>query len=190
MYVASAADKVFATDISLIGSVGVLIPPQFNLTQLMEKVGVQSLTISDGLNKDSLNPFRPWKKGEEDNIKEAVQYFYKEFVGLVTSARPQLDRTKLIDEYGANVYPAPLAKEYGYIDVSGASYDVALKALAEKISIEDDYYQVVELTHTTWLSELVKTRNNLLQGNITHTFDFGAEFSPGLRNKFLYLYCP
>lgn len=190
MYVASSADVVYASDVSLIGSVGVITAPQFNVTQLMEKVGVQSMTISDGIGKDSMNPFRPWKKGEEDNIKAAINFYYKEFVDLVTSNRPHLDKTKLVDEYGANIYPAPQAQQYGYIDISGASYDQALKALAEKIGIDDEYYQVIELDHKSWLSDLMKGQFDLFQGKVTHTFDFGAEFHPALRNQYLYLYRP
>src|SRR5690348_5031821 len=43
MYIASAADKIFATSSSIIGSVGVIIGPSFNISQLMDRYGVQSL---------------------------------------------------------------------------------------------------------------------------------------------------
>lgn len=190
MYVACAADLIYASDASLIGSIGVIISPQFNVSQLMEKYGVQSMTLYDGIGKDSLNPFRPWKKGEEDNIKASIDYFYKDFVNIVASNRKEMDPKKLVDVYGASIYPAPQAKEYGYIDVSGASYNEALDALAKKIGIDDDYYQVIELTNQKWYSELFKGETNILHGKVTHTFDLGAEMNPALSGKFLYLYRP
>ena len=55
--------KYYASDASLIGSVGVLLPSIMNFSQLMEKIGVQSLTLYDGKGKDNLNPFRPWREG-------------------------------------------------------------------------------------------------------------------------------
>src|SRR5690606_9333623 len=61
MYIAAAADKIFASDVSLIGSVGVISPPTFNFTKTMEKLGIEALTLSAGIGKDDLNPFRPWK---------------------------------------------------------------------------------------------------------------------------------
>lgn len=190
VYIAAAADMVYASNTSLIGSVGVVLPPMFNVSQLMEKVGVQSMTLSDGKDKDVLNPFRPWKTGEEANIKAAISYYYDLFLTIVTKARPRLDRNKLVNEYGADVFPAPLAKEYGYIDVSGANYAQALTALVNKIGIEDDFYQVVELNSKNWVSDLFKSDFNLLKGNVVHRFDLGPGYHPQLTNQFLYLYTP
>jgi protease-4 len=62
MYVAAAADKIFASDVSLIGSVGVILSTALNFSQLMDKIGVQSLTLYDGKGKDNLNKFRPLNK--------------------------------------------------------------------------------------------------------------------------------
>lgn len=188
MYIASAADKIYASDVSLIGSVGVILSSSLNFSQLMEKIGVQSLTLYEGKGKDNLNPLRPWRKGEEDNIKAAIDYYYGMFVNVVAGNRPNLDKEKLIDVYGANVYPAAVAKEYGYIDEVGVSYNHALKQLAEKIGIEDSYYQVMELKSTNWISELFKGEFGLLHGRVTHQLELSPESNPKLQNQFLYLY--
>lgn len=188
MYIACAADKVYASDVTLIGSVGVILSTALNFSQLMEKVGVQSLTLYDGKGKDALNPMRPWVKGEEDNIMASIEFYYNMFVNIVTDNRPRLSRDKLIQEYGANVYPAPLAKEYGYIDENGYSLERTIKELAEHIGIKDDYYQVVEFKSSSWLTELFRTENGLLKGQITHQIDLPAEMHPKLQNQYLYLY--
>lgn len=189
-YIASAADKIFASDASLIGSIGVLLPSIMNFSQLMEKIGVQSITLYDGKGKDNLNPFRPWRKGEEENIQESINYYYKMFVNIATASRPALDKNKLIEEYGANVYPAEIAKEYGYIDESKASYNSTLELLAEKIGIVDGYYQVVELDHKSWTSELFDNHLQLLSGKVTHQLALPPEMSAELSNHYLYLYRP
>ncbi|MBA3816399.1 MAG: S49 family peptidase [Parachlamydiaceae bacterium] len=190
MYVAAAADKVFASDVSLIGSVGVVSPPFMNFSQLLDKIGVQSETLFEGKGKDNMNPFRPWRKDEDENLKEVINYYYNSFVDLVVANRPKLSREKLVDVYGANIYPAALAKEYGYIDENGHSYGDTLKLLAKEIGVEDDEYQVIELQSTNWFSELFRSEMNLFKGKVIHQVSFSPETDPKLQNQFLYLYRP
>jgi protease IV len=189
-YIAAAADKVFASPASLIGSVGVITPPIMNVSQLLEKIGVQSLTLYDGKGKDNLNPFRPWHKGEEDNIKASISYYYDMFVNVVTAARPGLDKTKLVDDYGANIYPASVAKEHGYIDDADATERQVLKSLLETAGIHDETYQVVELENKNWLSELFHSEAGLLSGKMKVELDFAPELSSQLSGQYLYLYKP
>lgn len=190
MYIAAAADKIFATDVSIIGSIGVVSPPFMNFSQLLEKIGIQSETLYEGKGKDNMNPFRPWRKGEDENLKEIVAYYYDSFVDLMTANRPSLSRDKLVNVYGANIYPAQLAKEYGYIDGSGFSYSDTLNLLAKQIDVKDDAYQVIEFQSTSWLSELFRSRMDLLKGRMTHQLALSPETDPKLQNQFLYLYRP
>lgn len=189
-YVAAAADKIYSTDTCLVGSVGVIMPSVMNFSQLMEKVGVQSMTLYDGKGKDALNPFRPWHKGEEANIQASIAYYYQMFVDVVTSHRASLSKSKLVEEYGANVYPAALAKEYGYIDESGYNREKVLQELAKTIGVEDDNYQVVELENNNWLASFFRNEQGMLKGNITHYFELTPGISSQLSNQFLYLYHP
>jgi protease-4 len=189
-YIASAADKIFASDVSLIGSVGVIIPSIMNFSQLMEKIGVQSISLYDGKGKDNLNPFRPWHKGEEDNLQNSVNYYYQMFVNVVTAKRLSLDKTKLIEEYGANVFPAEIAKQHGYIDEYNASLNQTLKLLVENIGIKDNFYQVVELENKNWLSEIFRSQFNLFSGKISHQISLSSELPSELSGQYLYLYRP
>lgn len=191
MYVALAADKIFANDTSLIGSVGVIAPTFMNLTKLLEKIGVETLTISAGKDKDAMNPLRPWKPGEEDNYREIIDYYYNHFVDLVTMYRPDITKEKLIKDYGAHIFPAPLALERGFIDVSGVTMADALRELLSKVGITSDYYQVVRLEHKGWWSSIFSSQAmSLLSGKIKHQISFSPEVDILLRNQYLYLYCP
>lgn len=173
MYIASSADKIFAGPASIIGSVGVVIGPFFNVFDLMEKIGVQARTITAGLDKDALNPTRPWKEGEDLSIKAITDFMYNRFVNIVTEARPQLDKTKLIQEYGAHVFDCVTAERLGYVDYAMASRDEALKALLQAANIgSENNYQVVTLTpKNPWLSDIVSGKSPLFTGKIEHTFD-------------------
>lgn len=191
MYIALAADKILASETSLIGSVGVIAPTFMNFTKLLDKLGVDTLTLSAGKEKDALNPLRPWKPGEEDNYKHIIDYLYQEFVTLVVTHRPQISKEKLVDEYGARIYPAPVAKEYGFIDESGVSLREALKQLVQAAGIHDDNYQVIKMENKGWWKSLFKSEApGLLKGEIKHRLSLSPEMDIMMQNKFLYLYCP
>ncbi len=190
MYVASAADKVMATDISLIGSVGVLSPPFFNIVDLMDKIGVTSKTIIAGKDKDAMSPFRKWKEGESENIQSIIEYYYDHFVNIVTTHRPKVNREKLVADYGAHIFPAVKAKEIGFVDTDDTNLFDAIKLLAQEIGIDNDYYQVVQLTRRNWYADLIKSNSALTTGVVKHRLDLGPETDPSLFNDFLYLYRP
>ncbi len=188
IYVASAADKIYASDISLIGSVGVLSPSFLNVSQLIEKVGVQALTLSAGKGKDELNPLRPWKPGEQDHLQNIIDDYYLKFVDIVATNRPEMNKQLLMDEYGAKIYTAPIALKYGYIDGSGYSRNEALKLLLKEAGIEGDDYQVVQMGGKSWLTTLLTGQAMLLSGKIKHEIKLAPEFDQALSGKFLYLY--
>lgn len=192
MYISSAAEKIYATENSVIGSVGVRIGPAFNFSGAMEKVGIDSVTITSGKNKDALNPFRPWKPGEDDAIQAVVSSEYTTFVNVVTENRKNLSKEALVDEYGANVFAAEKAEKLGYIDNGDASYDQALAALASASGFkEDDKYQVFEIEpHKSVLKELSESKSKLLSGKIQHVLPTGAFTTTEMSGQVLYLYSP
>lgn len=190
MYIASAADKVYASNVSLVGSVGVLIPALLNFSKLINTVGIESLTLSAGIGKDELNPLRPWKPGEQDAMQAIVNNYYAQFVHIVTTARPKLDKEKLITEYGAHIYPAKQAEEYGFIDGSGVSRSEALKMLLRKINVDGNNYQVVKLEKETWYNTLFSSESPLRTGQIKHQLQLTKELSLEMMNQPLYLYQP
>lgn len=192
MYVALAADKIFASGTSLIGSVGVIAPTFLNVTKLLEKIGVDTLTLSAGKDKDAMNPLRPWKPGEDENYKQIIDYYYGHFVDLVTKHRPEISKEALIKDYGARIYTAPDAMAKGFIDVSGASLKDALSELLKEAGITGNNYQVVRLTSKGWWNLLFSSQaaTTILSGKIQHQFSFSPEVDLMLKNQFLYLYCP
>ena len=187
MYIAAAADKIFAGPASVIGSVGVLMGPFFNVSDTLGKLGIQARTFTQGLDKDMMSPTRPWKEGEDASIKAIMAYLYDRFVGIVVSNRPRLDKQKLIEEYGAQVYDCVKAEQFGFVDVAMSSRNQALLALLEAAKVDASKpYQVVELMpKNDWISQLMRNEGGLLTGKIEHRFDFGQ---PKIRDRFAYLY--
>jgi protease-4 len=186
MYIACASDQIFAGPASIIGSVGVIIGPFFNVANTLDKLGIVSKTITDGLDKDMMSPFRPWKTDEDSSLKAVTGFFYEQFVNIVTAARPKMDRTKLIEEYGAKVFDSQTAQNFGYIDQAGASRDTALLALLNAAQVDPNKtYQVVELEQKSeWLSD-VFNKSPILSGKIEHSVDTGL---PPIHDRVAYLY--
>ncbi|MFA6917195.1 MAG: signal peptide peptidase SppA [Parachlamydiales bacterium] len=192
-YIACAADKIYSRDTAIVGSIGVLFSsPFFNVTQVMEKIGVSAATISAGKDKDMLNPFRPWKEDEKTNLQSIADGLYYDFVSIVSANRPKVDREKLVSEYGANVYLARNALEYGLIDEANASRNTVLQALIKELNIFDDDYQVVYLEKKNWLVEFLTEQHasTPLSNHIYHHLDLGNGVPSELYGKPLYLYRP
>lgn len=186
--IAVAADQIVSSDSSLIGSVGTITPPFFNLSDAMGKVGVGSLTLFAGKDKDAMNPFRPWKPDESNSIQDIVNFYYASFVDLVTRNRPKLSRQKLIDDYGARVFPAKEALEFGYIDAVGFGPTEALNLLLTQAKLENEDYRVVELGTGHWLSSLFDVKSPLFTGKVQHQLLLSQDCPPELMGQFLYLY--
>ncbi len=192
MYIACSADRIYASSSSVIGSVGVILGPTFNFAGLMERYGVHSLTITEGKDKDMLNPFRQWAPGEDASLRNVTSVLYDEFVSTVVAARPQIDKQKLIQDYGAQIYVSVEAQALGYIDVANSDYNAALKDLAKAAQIpEDQFYQVVHLSPPhPFLSDLTGSCQALFKGKVTHEFNMGPYMNSELSGKFLYLHQP
>ena len=189
MYIASAADKIFATETSIIGSVGIILGPAFNFSGLMERYGVEVKTLTEGKDKDMLSPYRPWVPGEDASLRTITADLYAQFVSIVAGARPRLSKEKLINDYGARVYIAKTAEDYGYIDVAGANYSVALSQLAQAAQLsEDQPYQVITIEPShPFLADLAQGKLSLLTGKITHEFQIDSSMHSELSGKLLYL---
>jgi protease IV len=188
MYIAAAADKVFSTNVSIIGSVGVLV--QFvNVSEAFEKIGIEARTLTMGKGKDDMNPLRPWGPGEDKSFRDISQQLYDQFVDLVVEGRPNISREKLVNTYGARVFSAPDALEYGFIDGIEDDINVVLKQLVAETDIDDDEgYNFVKLKEKHWIADIMEMRSPLITGKVSHEI---YPFSSGaMKSGFSYLYVP
>lgn len=158
--ISCAADKIYSSPSTIIGSVGALMGPFFNFKETMNKHGINSETITEGKNKDMMSPFRAWKPDDDASLKPLVAYYYDRFIQIVTNARPRIDRTALIEEYGANVFDPVKAEKLGYIDGIRDYSDTLTELLAAAGIDASKDYQVVQLSpKSSFLSCLVSTES-------------------------------
>jgi protease IV len=142
MYIACAADKILAGPEAIVGSIGVLLGPTFNVVQGMHQLGIESFTLTEGTGKDAGNPFRTWTPDEFMPIRQIAEATYDSFVRAVAEGRPLLTTEKIRDELGARIFVASEAERVGLLDSCTADRYEALLAIATELQEED--FQVVE----------------------------------------------
>lgn len=188
MMIASAADKIIASPTTLTGSVGVILSPFFNFTQLMEKVGVTSKIIKEGKYKDELNPFRPWGPNEGAQMERIAEAMYDVFVDVVAKGRPKLTKPKL-KELGASLFMSPRALQMGYIDGIAPTLNEALIYFAKESSLPDDAGVIgPAIRHS--LFDLLTTKQTQASVQIEHKVHGISTLPEELQGKACFLYLP
>ncbi|MBI5346958.1 MAG: S49 family peptidase [Chlamydiae bacterium] len=192
MYIACAADKIYSNPTSIIGSIGELSGPFFNVNQLLAKWNIESKTFTEGLDKDMMNPFRPWTENEGSDLKKIGAFLYKRFIEVVVTNRKNMDKDKLINEYGAHVFDSVEAEKLGYIDQGNSNYDTALSDLLKAAKIDANKpYQVVELAPKSGvLSSLFKESSNFSVAKLFKTLLHIQDSQQCDMENFYYLYQP
>jgi len=118
-YVSLAADRIYAQGSSITGSIGVLIQT-VNFAEGMERVGIQSRTVTSGRNKDIANPLEPVREHQYEILQGTVDEFYDKFVERVVAARAErLDTDNLEMLTDGRVFTGSQALEHGLIDEEG-----------------------------------------------------------------------
>ncbi len=114
---AIAADRVYARETSLTGSIGVLFQTA-EFSELMAKLGISAESIASGPLKDEPSPIKPLSPAGREQIRRMVMETHAWFVDLV-AARRQMPRDKVAGLADGRVYSGRLAVENGLIDALG-----------------------------------------------------------------------
>ncbi len=85
-YIASAADDIYASPASLVGSIGVLMDG-FGFVDTMKKLGVERRLITAGSYKGFLDPFSPQKPNEKQIAEHMIEGVHQQFINAVKQGR-------------------------------------------------------------------------------------------------------
>lgn len=139
-YISCSADQIFADPMTITGSIGVvaMFP---NLTEMSDKIGINSSTVSYGRYTDILNPFTPPDPDEMAAVKSSIMQVYDEFKGRVATGR-DLTLNQVEDIAQGRVWSSQQALKHGLIDQIGDT-DSAIEKAAEIAGITN--YRVTYL---------------------------------------------
>lgn len=127
--IASAADKIYADETSLVGSIGVVIN-SFGFVDTLKKLGIERRIYTAGKNKAMLDPFSPSNPEHEEFINQQLTLTHKLFIKNVLDKRPQLaSRSENEELFSGKFWIGQAALELGLIDGFGDVQHIAEKVI-------------------------------------------------------------
>jgi signal peptide peptidase SppA len=135
-WLSCAADKVYAMESSIIGSIGV-ISSGFGAVEALKKLGIERRVYSEGKNKGLLDPFLPEKKEDIDQIKTIQKDLHNQFISWVKKRRGKRLKAKDTELFNAGIWSGAKSKELGLIDGIGDYYSVMKAAFGEDVKFKD-----------------------------------------------------
>jgi protease-4 len=139
-YIAAAADKIYADQASLVGSIGVLMNG-FGFVGTMEKLGIERRLLTAGEHKGFLDSFSAMKSEDITHVNGMLTEIHQQFIARVKEGREKslkesgklelLDNPKL---FSGLIWTGEKALKLGLVDDLASSSEVARKIIkAEKI---------------------------------------------------------
>ncbi len=168
-WVATTADKIFASYGSIIGSIGVSGPSWFYYNtptslssgifgqKIETKEGIEVFNQNAGEGKDLFNPFRRPRSDEIKHLQNIVDDVYNDFIAKVSKSR-KIEISNLKKDIGAFIYSSDQAKNNFLID-DILNYETLIKLIAEENKFDD--YKIYEnkVSNSILTNLLVKYKN-------------------------------
>ncbi len=85
-YIASAADKIYVSPSSVIGSIGVVMNG-FGFVEAIAKLGIERRLMTSGEHKALLDPFSPVKPEEKAHVEGLLKEVHRQFIEAVKQGR-------------------------------------------------------------------------------------------------------
>ena len=133
-YIASASDKIFVNQSSLIGSIGVLMDG-FGFVDIMQKMGVERRLLTAGAHKAMLDPFSPPKEDETKYMQGLLDEVHQQFISAVKAGRG--DRLKETpDMFSGLVWTGEAGVKIGVADGFGNDDYVAKEIIGAETLVD------------------------------------------------------
>jgi len=85
-YIAAAADRIYVSQGSIVGSIGVLMS-SFGFSGLMNKLGIERRLMTAGENKAMMDPFQPQNPRHRAYTQSLLDEIHQQFITAVRSGR-------------------------------------------------------------------------------------------------------
>lgn len=180
-YIAMAADSVYAHPTTVTGSIGV-IALKFNLSGLMEKIGVVDETITSADLKDIMSPFRGMTAQERAIMQSILDELHARFTDVVHSGRQLLTLQQIIGLADGRVFTATQAHEAGLVDAIGY-LDDAVHEAENRAGLKPGARVVMYHRPNRY-------KNNIYSHSSVNVLNIGGDVSGILPFQFMYLWNP
>ncbi|HTN43104.1 MAG TPA: signal peptide peptidase SppA [Nitrospiria bacterium] len=151
-YIASASNRIVASPGTLTGSIGVIMELA-NVEGLFKKIGVESVVIKSGRNKDIGSPFRKMQPEERAILQSLMDDVHDQFIQAVAEGRGlEEDRVRRMAD--GRVFTGREAKQLGLVDDIGDLQDT-IRLTADLVGIKGEP-RIVESRKRTSLLDLFR----------------------------------
>lgn len=134
-YIALGADSIFALPGSITGSIGVVMEfPE--VSELMDRIGVDMQVLKSSEHKDAGSPFRPLSEVDRDLLGAVVADVYDQFVEVVALER-DLSPEEVRNVADGRILSGQQALSVGLVDRIGNAQD-ALAAVGRMAGLGDE----------------------------------------------------
>lgn len=153
-YIACAADRIFAGETTLTGSIGVVVQ-SYNYSDLLNFFGVQPYFYASGQMKTMLSGALPHRKETDSIVQGLIRNSYDKFASIVADAR-KIPLEKIIStEIGdGRIFDGKQALKLGLIDRTGYFED-AVAAAAEIAKLPENSFRAVRFSPRESFSDLL-----------------------------------
>lgn len=127
-YIACAADKIYASEGTLTGSIGVIMH-LMNLSEIEKKIGIAPVTIKSGQFKDIGTMDRAPTKEEVELLQNIIMDSYDQFVTAISNGR-KMEKEQVKKLADGRIYSGRQALKAHLVDAIGG-YEEALKDIKE-----------------------------------------------------------
>jgi len=135
-WLACAADEIFASKASIIGSIGV-VSSGFGFDKAIKKIGVDRRLYTSGENKAILDPFLPENKDDIKRLKDIQKELHNQFISFVKSRRGSKITNKNKDLFTGAFWSGEKSLELGLIDDYGEMKSVLKQRFGENVKIKE-----------------------------------------------------
>ena len=175
--VSLSSDRIFGNEGTITGSIGVILQTA-NISQLLDKLGINPVIIKSGDLKAVPNPAEEIDEKKLNYLKDVIQKMQTEFLNLVQKSRNISSATLQLVSDG-RIVTGKQAKDLKLIDAVGTEND-ALSWLKKEAGVDDD----VRIRDLSIQSDLTKVLNlNFLKKKINY-------FNQNFYNGFIAIWTP
>ena len=161
-YISAPADKIIANRNCWTGSIGVTIGTIFDVSQLLDKYGIKTVTITSGKNKAMGSTVDPMTKEQKAIFQSLVDEAYEQFVSIVAEGR-HMDVGQVKKLADGRIYTAKQALSNGLIDQIG-TLDEAVADMKSQYGLEGCEVYDMKYENTSLLGGLLGQAKALGKG--------------------------
>ncbi|CAI8907086.1 signal peptide peptidase SppA [Methylocaldum szegediense] len=130
-YIASAADKIFVNQSSIVGSIGVIMD-SFGFVEAINRLGIERRVMTAGEHKAILDPFSPVDPVAKEHIQSVLNAIHKQFIDAVRQGRGERLREDVSELYSGLVWTGAEGLKLGLVDGFGDVRYVAETVIGAK----------------------------------------------------------